>query len=481
VNNPLDSLEGIYKKIVPEHVRPNAVSLLKWVLLGYIIRSVVAPLLVSTDYVVVLWRTYGLIQTHGLVPMGDPPLVSIIIAPFLIMFSSQATGMFGDVVSNTRFSPFASSIPVRLSGDGATTLLYATKIPNIIMDISLAFLLLHLIKDPKKAQLAFKLWLLNPITIFISFAVGQYDIFPVFFLMLSLYFLKTGRANYSAISLGVASAFKWFAFPFLIPFALILARQQPNGHKRKITFAKVCVIGIIPILISVASSLIIPTYYEPINAAYPNFEFYNGFFGSKLSIPWLGISNPLLANLLIFAVDFGAKITLYPPVELYILFLFYGLFLSACIYFKRWNYSVLWKAMLAFFMLYYAFSHFHVQWFLWGLPFLTIFMVEEKRFLKMLPFFITLYFVYILYWDASLTSNLLVPIISQAWYWSGPVSLANGFGFPAIELLNMFRSLFSALLIFTAIVVLMNIYKEFKGGDTGEKVSNSLPIEPSEA
>jgi hypothetical protein len=462
----LAQFERLIGKFLPEQFRPDALSLVKWLLIGYLIRSIIAPLLVSTDYVVLMWRTFSLVQTHQWVPMGDPPLISLMMAPVLIIFSGQSTNMFGDIVNNVRFSPFVSSVPIRMANEGTTTLLFATKIPYIIMDIAMALLLLHLISDAKKGKIAFKLWLLNPITIFISFAIGQYDVFPVFFLMLSLYFLKTDRSMFSALSLGVAAAFKWFAFPFLFPFALFFSRQQFIRRKKILNFLKYCAIGLIPLFLSLSSSLLISPYYEPINAAFPNFEYYNGYYGSKLSIPWLSISSPLLANLLIFTVDFAVKVTLFQPVELYLLFLFYGLFFLACVYFKKWTFSTLWKAMLVFFMLYYAFSHFHAQWFLWGMPFLILLMVEDRRFLKMLPFFFVLYFIYTFYWDSAITTNLLVPVIPQAWGWMGPVGLLTGLGLPAVEILNMFRSLFSALCIFAAIIALVAIYREFKNAGT---------------
>lgn len=453
--------KSLFLKLVPEHVRPNGHFLLKWLLVGFLVRVIVSPLLVSTDAIVILWRSYIIAHSHALLPMGDPPLISLIIAPLLVIFVPSASlRVFGDVVTNVRFSPFVASVPVRMAYEGVPAILFVYKIPYLILDLALAFLLLRFFSDSKKASLAFKLWCINPISIFITFAIGQYDIFPVFFMLLAFYFLKSDRPGWSAVSLGIASVFKLFAFPLLFPVALIYSKHKITLKNKAVAFLRFSMIGLTPIIIGIVGSFIIPTYYESINAAYLGFEYYNGFFGSQLFIPFYTISNPFLANFFIFIVDFSSKLQIFQGVEIYSIFISYGIFIFASVFYERWNFSKVWKAFLIFFLMFYAFSHFHAQWFLWGQPFLILLFVEDRKLRKLFPFFILLFFIYIFYWDSALTTNLLIPIIPQAWSWPGPLSVLNGLGLPGIQILNVFRSFLSALCIFTSLIMLKGFNNE---------------------
>jgi hypothetical protein len=68
-----------------------------------------------------------------------------------------------------------------------------------------------------------------------------------------------------------------------------------------------------------------------------------------------------------------------------------------------------------------------------------------------------LFFIYIFYWDAALTTNLLIPVLPQAWLWPGPLSILNGIGLPGIQILNIFRSFLSAICIFVSFIVLKEL------------------------
>jgi Gpi18-like mannosyltransferase len=350
-----------------------------------------------------------------------------------------------------------------MSYEGVPILLFVYKIPFLILDLALAFLLLRFFGDDQKASWAFKLWCINPISIFITFAIGQYDIFPTFFTLLAFYFLKIDRPSWSALSLGIASIFKWFALPLLFPIAFIYSKQNAALISKTLAFLRICIIGFIPIIVGVFGSLIIPTYYESINAAFVGFEYYNGFFGSQLFIPWYRISSPLLANFSLFILDFSLGLQLFQEVEIYSVLIAYGLFFFASIFYERWTFSKVWKATLIFFLMYYAFSHFHAQWFLWGQPFLIMLFAEDTRLRKLFPFFTLLFFIYVFYWDNAITTALLIPVIPQAWLWPGPLSILNALGLPGIQVLNVFRSFLSSLCIFASLIVLRGFNKEPAG------------------
>ena len=74
---------------------------------------------------------------------------------------------------------------------------------------------------------------------------------------------------------------------------------------------------------------------------------------------------------------------------------------------------------------------------------------------------IPLYFVYIWYWDAALTVNLLAPIIPQALFWIGPLTFMNNLGLPGIQIISIFRTIFSAICLFIVFYILKDSFFKF--------------------
>jgi hypothetical protein len=120
----------------------------------------------------------------------------------------------------------------------------------------------------------------------------------------------------------------------------------------------------------------------------------------------------------------------------------------------------------AFLLAFYAFSLFHPQWFLWVLPFLTVLAVENRRiFGRLLPVLFILFFVYILYWDATLSVALLVPVFPQALSWPGPVALMNNAGLPGTQIISLFRTLFSGICLFLIYTIIRTSTEDTKRND----------------
>ena len=115
----------------------------------------------------------------------------------------------------------------------------------------------------------------------------------------------------------------------------------------------------------------------------------------------------------------------------------------------------MWNATAVLFLLVYAFSLFHAQWFLWAQPFLLLLVAREgKRFTYLYAGIVLLFFVYIWLWDALLTSVLLVPAIPAAEGWPGPITLLYRAGLPADLILNLARTAFSVLCLALAFLCL---------------------------
>ena len=91
--------------------------------------------------------------------------------------------------------------------------MFFLKIPYLILDIGLAFLLLKTFKNSK----IFYFWLFNPVSIYLIYILGNFDILPSFLTLLSFYFLKKNKLLFSYLSIGIAIALKMYPVIF-VPF-----------------------------------------------------------------------------------------------------------------------------------------------------------------------------------------------------------------------------------------------------------------------
>ena len=444
------------QRIVPPNVRPFISTLLMWGIVGYFIRILIMPVFASEDLLTNSWIGLTLIKTQHIVLSSEPPLYYYLLAPIYALFNPVLPQQAISGITNTAYYPTFLSSLFRVSYPNSINLIFVTKIPNLIFDLALALLLLHMIDDGKKATFAFKLWMVNPITIYVSYVVGQNDIIATFFLMLALYFFKNKKIGWTAVSLGISGVFKIVGLLFIIPIGLIHIKEHRTLRLKLTRLSFILVASLIPLVVVQIATFFTPAYYESANMALSNSWDINGFFGNTFFSRGQQIQ-PFLGGLFLFALDYSTKaVTWFGGTDvIYLLPLVYSLFLFGVFYWKSWSFERVWKAFLVFFLAYYAFDFFHVQWFLWTMPLLTMLVAEDRdRFFKIFLLTIPLYFIYTLHWDFSLTSQLLLPMIHQAYFWPGPIQLLNNIGLPAYQVINIFRSIFSAVcIVFIALVL----------------------------
>lgn len=216
--------------------------------------------------------------------------------------------------------------------------LFALKLPYLVLDIVIAFVLLKYFKDKSLGKKAFILWLFNPFTIFIIYAFGNVDIFPVVLVLLSLLFIKKDRKVLSALMLGLAASFKIYPLLF-VPFLFV----SGDSLKERLKLA------VIPF----------------------------GVFGA-ISLPFLSsafLESTLISGLTTrlfnpgISVGFGESIIV-------------GLMLLSALFFycltidKKPN---MFNYFLATLLIIFAFSHFHIAWLLWIAPFMIILAVGKPK------------------------------------------------------------------------------------------------------
>lgn len=439
-------------EVIPQQLATKTSTILRWTALGIAIRFLLMPLLAGPDYATTLWISFNLVKHNQLIFSNDPPVTFFLLGGFYkLMLPLFPSGFVDFITSRTAVTPPTFQVFALLQ-PGINTVLLLSKIPYLLFDIMSAYLVLHLFSNETKALTAFKIWLINPVVIVVSYVYGQFDIFLVFFIILALYFLKSKRYGWAMLTLGVGGIFKIVSLA-LLPFIAISYWKTIEEKTRKIKLFKtsrIFILGLLPLLSIPVTYFFVPQYYESLNFSLPVGTLFNGFFGTTFYTRGI-VGQPLYSGLLTFLLDFSVSLrtqTLIPDLIYFIPFA-YALLLLGAVYERKFRFEEVWKYFTVFLLAYYAFSLFHVQWFLWIQPFLIFLVVENRKIYgKLLALLITFYFVYTLQWDADLTSILIVPIIPQALAWSGPVAALMSVGFPALQTISIFRTFFSAICVF---------------------------------
>ncbi len=246
------------------------------------------------------------------------------------------------------------------------------KLPYLIFDLLIGFLLLRWFASKKQALLAFTLWMFNPISLYATYMMGQFDIIPTFFTIYSLYLVSKNKLKWAALVLGGGIAFKIYPVFLFVPLVL-LGKNNLEKFKLFILVLVPYILSIIPYLTS------------------------HGFRSTALFAAQG--SKSLYANI---PVSGGEAILLFPA----FLLLFY-LFLFS----KKIKYLDFWKIYLIPLLLFFIFTHYHPQWLIWVTPFLIISLVSEG-FKNILPITLILisWFGLLFFFDPSLTVGMFAPL-----------------------------------------------------------------------
>lgn len=248
--------------------------------------------------------------------------------------------------------------------------------------IKLPYLLIHLASGiifskffNKKSGVWLLLWLTNPISLFVTFIQGQYEIIPVFFLLLSLYFAKTKKPFASTFVLGIGAAYKHYPFLVLIPFVILLGKNWRSRISLLITALVPYIIFILPYINS--HSLASLQFSD-------NFKMFS-----------VGIA---LGN--------GSKISFY--------IVTYVLLTLKLLFDKKRDWIQLTRYVFLFSLIYFIYSFWYVQRLLFLLPSLLLIASKYKKVFISLPFLYLSYFAYILFlYPGLFDQGLLRPIITN--------------------------------------------------------------------
>ncbi len=438
-------------RLIPPHLLDRATGVWRTLLVAFFLRVLLMPLFASPDAMVTAWVSTVLLSRGQLILSNDPPPIFYVHAAVFGLFRPLIPGNITDFFLNSpSFTPPSLFPYLALRQPGIAVEITLLKLPYLAFDLGVAILLLWVVKDPGRAMTAMKLWAFNPVAIFTSYFMGQFDVVPVFFVLLGFYYYRMERPTASTLALALAILFKIFAI-FIAPVFLILYWHRGKDLRTRVrTAALVSLFTVLALGSLFLISALQPVYYDPANMAVSG-DYRNGFFGTTLynrGVP----SQPLAQGILTF-LGFSARLATTPGSTdaILLLPLAYLVLLLGLVYLRRGSFPHLWSATTVLFLLLYGLSSFHPQWFLWGQPFLLVMAaLDRRRRIPLYSLLVGLFFVYLLNWDNGLTTVPLIPVIPGAANWVGPLELINQAGYPAITIVNLGRSLFSGLCLFLA-------------------------------
>lgn len=347
------------------------------------------------DYLASLSSSSAIVQNYGPNFFTYPPL------------SFFTFGIFGLVLKPLLNKDFlenlAKNLPFILSDNRLYWHLFLTKLPYLFFDFGILALLINFFDDEKEKKLAAILWVFNPLVFYTSYMIGQFDIIPVFFTILSLYLIKKNRWEWAVFSLGVGGSYKMFPL-FFIPFVAIV------GGKTLFTRVKLLGLGLAPYILSILPFLGSVAFRQ--NVLFSNQS-------QKMLFAKINVSGAEYLSIFVVIYIFILGIILLKKIEL-------------------------WKVFALVMLLFFSVTHYHPQWFLWLTPFLIIFIVNYK---KLWIFPIILLFCWLLitlFFEPSLSIGLFAPLWKNL---SNVQPLSEVFGkyYDVFQLKSLIRSVFSGI------------------------------------
>lgn len=347
-----------------------------------------------------------------------PPVIYIYHGIFNFIFSNIGLGVVNDYLIENA-STFG-----RLDFNLHLLLL---KLPYFIPELLVGYFLYKLFDSPKQKFWALTLWLFNPISLYATYVMAQYDVIAVLFTVIALFFIKDKRLALAALFLGIGAAFK--IYPLLLLPAIVFI---PNKFIDKL---KLFVLGVAPYIL-----VVLP--YLPSS----------GYRSSALVA-----GQTLKSFFAIIPISGGENIILYPLllVFLYIVFYYQGI-----------KYENIWKRFLIILLVFFVFTHYHPQWFVWITPFFVIDLVQSK-FKNWLLILISLISFFGLLWffEASLTVGIFAPLFPNL-YEQPTIWKILDMSVDTILLRSILQTLFASVALFYLVKYFTNNFPERSNSDS---------------
>ena len=256
-------------------------SIIKWSLFGLLIRVLIMPFsfhgidifqIYYFPFKLIqdgIWDPYRLNAEHLHWTVVYPPVILIICAFNLLIFKPllpQLSALFSHFEYwRSRWEGNTMHFSEILSDHQLFRTLFIMKIPYLLFDFGVGWILLKILKeDHKKRLLAYKLWMLNPFVLQGCYALGQSDIVYTFFIMAAIYFIHSQRYSLSMVGLACGTFVKTIP-AILIPYAvLVLGKSLRERFKLSAVAITTGILICLPFYLSsqyILESLFFQTYH----------------------------------------------------------------------------------------------------------------------------------------------------------------------------------------------------------------------------
>jgi hypothetical protein len=422
-------------KLLPDSASSMKGAIQRWVLIGISIRLALMPLFVQSDFFDNYFGAFVLERTGHVIPVAFSYLTLLLLSVWLRILSPLMPNfVYGSALSA---GTSVGRLPFEVSDPNLYGFLVLGKAPFLAFDVLCGILFIWILENPAQGLRAFKLWMLSPISIFATYVIGQYDVATIFLILLSVVLFRYKRYLLSSLTLGLAVAIEYFPIAIL-PFLVYLGMKTIQKPAVRIRFALLSVAaGIIPVVLS---TLVILKIFPSIS----------GPTLSNFSTPNAAITWTIFTHTVGYSVSFATSFV----DVIYVLPITFILVVGYVWLRNESNVNTLIEATSIFFSLFFALGLFLVQWFLWIVPFLIIFLSWRRLPLWLYVIINLAYFVYPWYWGNLITTYLFLPITSQAFQWPTPVQVLDSAGIPGLQFVSTVRSVLSGgLILFVAIII----------------------------
>jgi len=360
-----------------------------WILaLGVILRLVLMPITLHPDLLGHSFSAYflayegkiNLYETLAKLP-ADHPLVKnfgvsdIFIYPPLTYYTLGLFRILVKPLADPNFIPWLwSNLSQIHSYPRLFEQLFLFKLPYLFLDVGLAFLLMALFTEPKQKKLAFAFWMLNPLAIYVTFMIGQLDLLPTFFTVLSLFLFKRKKIYWSAVAMGVAASYKMYPLFLLFPLAFL-------GSEKLFERLKIVAVGLAPFVFFIAPYLGSAAFRAQVFSPKSQKMLYMGWplSGAEVVYPFV-----IFVGLIYFLAYYSRR-----KIDLAVYF-------------------------LAILLITFSVTHFHPQWFLWVMPFLIWELIENQfKNWVLTAVILSSWLIITLFFEPSLSYGLFNPIWPQ--------------------------------------------------------------------
>lgn len=237
-------------------------TILKWTLLGLLIRFLIMPFTMHTfDLFFIyyfpfqlidkgVWDIYRFIPEHfpGFHLIYYGPVAYFLIAFFLffLKFFLPELGNAFELFEGWFFTSGGGTVHYAsfLGESQLFRMLFLFKTPYLIFDFATAFFLVKLAHNQKEGLFCYRLWMLNPLFLHSVYAIGQLEAIPIFLTVAALYWASVGRSDGAVICLILGGLVKVYPF-FLVPIVVFLSSRDFKERMRLFGLALVTLLLIL--------------------------------------------------------------------------------------------------------------------------------------------------------------------------------------------------------------------------------------------